>query len=293
MVVKAEKNYNDPTVPSEYRNSTLYYHYNHRGDTVSVSDGNGTHIWQSDYDAFGQPLPVKSASGAFAPRYTFSTKRYFPELGTYYYGHRWYLPELCRWMQKDPGSYNDGFNYYVFCSSSPVTIIDEYGLSDLDCTRMWGYKPADGEDNKNDKDHTPTWFEIAMGFLGNTNYARSSYYSFKYPANEFECGLFMRDLTRATGLPEASVPSRFLLYNRPAGASEWASDMRIEGWSSPYTGDPHGYGTIGSSGAHMGMYVAPKTTISASSVDEKVVTNDWGFRSGRNEPVVHWRDPLR
>jgi len=124
--IVAEKIHNDPTVPSEYRNTTLYYHYNHRGDTVSVSDGNGTHIWQSDYDAFGRPLPVKSASGAFAPRYTFSTKRYFSELGTYYYGYRWYLPELCRWMQKDP--IRSALNHFRICFNNPLINVDPYGL---------------------------------------------------------------------------------------------------------------------------------------------------------------------
>jgi len=129
--IVAEKIHNDPTVPSEYRNSTLYYHYNHRGDTVSVSDGNGTHIWQSDYDAFGRPLPVKSASGAFAPRYTFSTKRYFPELGACYYGHRWYLPELCRWLQKDPLADVAGLNAYRFVRNSPALFVDTDGLIDV------------------------------------------------------------------------------------------------------------------------------------------------------------------
>jgi len=125
-----EKIHNDPTVPSKYRNSTLYYHYNHRGDVVSVSDGSGKHVWQSDYDAFGQPLPVKSEFAAFDPRYTFSTKRYFAELRTYYYGYRWYLPELCRWLQKDPIALRGmAINYYSYCLNTPLYIRDVFGLA--------------------------------------------------------------------------------------------------------------------------------------------------------------------
>jgi len=130
--IVAETIHNDPTVPSEYRNSTLYYHYNHRGDVVAVSDSSGKHVWQSDYDAFGQPMPVKSEFAAFDPRYTFSTKRYFAELGTYYYGYRWYLPEICRWMQKDPIAHVlPTVNYYRFCAGTPTTMSDSYGLLSL------------------------------------------------------------------------------------------------------------------------------------------------------------------
>jgi RHS repeat-associated protein len=114
-----------PTVPAQYRDATYFNHYNHRGDVLAVTDDAGTLVWQCDYDAFGLPLTLDPAP--LSPRFSFSTKRYFAELGTYYYGYRWYLPELCRWMQKDPIGLREGPNVYGFCRNSPTTFCDEYG----------------------------------------------------------------------------------------------------------------------------------------------------------------------
>ena len=75
-----------PTVPAQYRDATYFNHYNHRGDVLAVTDDAGTLVWQCDYDAFGLPLTLDPAP--LSPRFSFSTKRYFAELGTYYYGYR-------------------------------------------------------------------------------------------------------------------------------------------------------------------------------------------------------------
>jgi RHS repeat-associated protein len=125
--VVAEIIHNDLTVPAQYRDATFFYQYNHRGDVIAVTDDAGTLVWQCDYDAFGLPLSIDPAP--FTPRFSFSTKRYFAELGTYYYGYRWYLPELCRWMQRDPIKLRGGsFNFYNLCANNSTCYNDAYGL---------------------------------------------------------------------------------------------------------------------------------------------------------------------
>ena len=125
--IVAEIRHNDTTCASGYQSGTYYYHYNHRGDVIAVSSHNGGIVFKADYDAYGKITRIDS--GSFEPRYTFSTKRYFKDLGLYYYGYRWYLPELGRWTTKDPISYSSGaLNYYNFCKNIPITKIDLYGL---------------------------------------------------------------------------------------------------------------------------------------------------------------------
>ena len=34
--------------------------------------------------------------------YRFSSKEYHAQTGFYYYGYRWYAPNLQRWMSRDP-----------------------------------------------------------------------------------------------------------------------------------------------------------------------------------------------
>jgi RHS repeat-associated protein len=120
--VVAEIIHNDLTVPAQYRNATFFYQYNHRGDVIAVTDDAGTLVWQCDYDAFGLPLTLDPAP--LTPRFSFSTKRYFAELGTYYYGYRWYLPELCRWMQPDPIGIADSINQYLVCANNAMVYVD-------------------------------------------------------------------------------------------------------------------------------------------------------------------------
>ncbi len=134
--IVAEVRHNDTTCASGYESGTYYYHYNHRGDVIAVSSHNGGIIFKADYDAYGKITRIDS--GSFEPRYTFSTKRYFKELGLYYYGYRWYLPELGRWTTKDPIGYKAGnINVYKFCGNRPTFLIDNYGLWQVTISLGW------------------------------------------------------------------------------------------------------------------------------------------------------------
>ncbi len=126
--IVAEIRHNDTTCAPGYESGTFYYHYNHRGDVIAVSSHNGgSIIFKADYDAYGKITRIDS--GSFAPRYTFSTKRYFKELGLYYYGYRWYLPELGRWTTKDPiGLASGDFNFFKFVRNNSVYYFDLRGL---------------------------------------------------------------------------------------------------------------------------------------------------------------------
>ncbi len=76
-----------------------YYLPNHRGDTLLILAKNGNIEKQIRYDAFGN---VKSQSGSFSPRYTFSTKEYLSDAELYLYAYRVYDPIAGRWTQRDP-----------------------------------------------------------------------------------------------------------------------------------------------------------------------------------------------
>ncbi len=124
--VVAEIRHNDTTC-GDYSSGTYYYHYNHRGDVIAVSDSAGNLIFKADYDAYGKITRIDS--GIFDPRYTFSTKRYFKDLELYYYGYRWYLPELGRWTTKDPiGYFSSELNLYIFLRNNSAKFLDSYGL---------------------------------------------------------------------------------------------------------------------------------------------------------------------
>ncbi|EEF59405.1 RHS repeat-associated core domain-containing protein [Pedosphaera parvula] len=51
-----------------------------------------------------------------------------PNSGTYYYGYRYYEPNLQRWLNRDPIKEAGGINLYGYVGNSPINKIDRFGL---------------------------------------------------------------------------------------------------------------------------------------------------------------------
>lgn len=80
------------------------------------------------YSAFGEELFL--APPSLNP-WRFSSKRLDPETNFVYYGRRYYLPELGRWLTPDPLGLEAGPNFYTFVLNSPLTHLDLYGLFEM------------------------------------------------------------------------------------------------------------------------------------------------------------------
>ncbi len=59
----------------------------------------------------------------------YSTKYFDVETGLYYYGYRYYLTELGRWLTRDPLGEAGGPNLYGFVYNDPMNWVDPYGDS--------------------------------------------------------------------------------------------------------------------------------------------------------------------
>jgi RHS repeat-associated protein len=79
------------------------------------------------YDAFGNTI---NQSGDLASTFShrFSTKYADDETGLYYYGYRYYAPELGRWVNRDPIEEQGGVNQYLASRNNAVGLIDSLGL---------------------------------------------------------------------------------------------------------------------------------------------------------------------
>jgi RHS repeat-associated protein len=100
------------------------------------SDGNGniTYLLNSSqgmsalyrYDPYGRLL-YSSGSLAGANLYRFSSKEIHVNSGLYYYGYRFYDPNLQRWLNRDPIGEEGGRNLYVFVRNAPLNVLDPDG----------------------------------------------------------------------------------------------------------------------------------------------------------------------
>ena len=113
------------------RNGAIYVPwYDAYGNVMGYWDAQGNVVAQYTYDAFGKLI---SSSGpmadVFAIRY--STKYFDVETGFYYYGYRFYSPELMRWITRDPIGEEGGVNLYAMCENNSVAQFDVFGLYEL------------------------------------------------------------------------------------------------------------------------------------------------------------------
>ena len=101
--------------------------YDAYGNIMGYWDAQGNVVAEYTYDAFGKLI---SSSGPMAEVFSFrySTKYFDPETGFYYYGYRYYSPELMRWLTRDPIGELDGGNLYSFVINRVPYCIDKFGL---------------------------------------------------------------------------------------------------------------------------------------------------------------------
>jgi RHS repeat-associated protein len=75
--------------------------------------------------------------------FRFSTKYHDVEVGLYYYGYRYYSPNLGRWTTRDPIGEEGGLNLYGFVRNTPMNLVDRYGLQASDDSQpekdVWEY----------------------------------------------------------------------------------------------------------------------------------------------------------
>ena len=76
----------------------------------------------------------KSRAEVNLKEYRYSGKERDDSTGLYYYGARYYIPWLGRWLKPDPAGAVDGMNLYAFVGGNPITRADNNG--------NWMYVPA-------------------------------------------------------------------------------------------------------------------------------------------------------
>jgi RHS repeat-associated protein len=116
---------------SGLQSTVSFYAYDANGNVTDLVDTNGTTVGHYEYDAFGNTT-VKTGTMADGNPFRFSTKYQDDETELYYYGYRYYSPELGRWVNRDPIEERGGGNVYGFVRNGPQSNIDFLGQYDPD-----------------------------------------------------------------------------------------------------------------------------------------------------------------
>lgn len=106
------------------------------GNIIAIVDHNGTLAESYHLNAFGKendPSPKRTPwrkENDPSPKrnpWRFSSKR-TEETGLIYFGHRFYAPDLERWLTPDPSGYVEGINLYLYTLNNPLNRLDLFGL---------------------------------------------------------------------------------------------------------------------------------------------------------------------
>jgi RHS repeat-associated protein len=109
-------------------NALSFYLNDHLGTPMMMTDQNRNIVWQAEHLPFGEPLFM---TGTTTNNLRFPGQYYDAETGLHYNYFRDYMPEIGRYIEKDPIGLEGGVNYYAYVENNPVKHIDPYGLLNI------------------------------------------------------------------------------------------------------------------------------------------------------------------
>ncbi|MEI6175083.1 MAG: RHS repeat-associated core domain-containing protein [Bacteroidota bacterium] len=148
-----------------------FYHYDHQGNTVALSDRSGNIVKTYAYDVWGKILKETGSldqpfkySGAWGVMHEYNYLYRMP--------YRFYDSFTGKFIQRDPSGFNDGLNLYRYAGNNPLNLIDPAGLEngserpDLDeyLNRRATDPVYDAEENVNDLERVGIVCDL-LGYL--------------------------------------------------------------------------------------------------------------------------------
>jgi RHS repeat-associated protein len=103
------------------------------GSVLTMTDQTNRTLANIPTDAFGVPTAIPNYDTPF--KYTGRWGGYTDERVGVLNWHRWYNPELGRWLNQDPIRYNGGFYLFEYAANNPVRQTDSTGLKVQECCR--------------------------------------------------------------------------------------------------------------------------------------------------------------
>jgi RHS repeat-associated protein len=114
-------------------NGSAFYHADGNGNITAMMDADGNEVAKYLYDPYGNLIAMW---GTLAQINTirYSSKEIDLKSGNYYYGNRFYDPNLQRWPNRDPIEEDGGINLYEFVKNSPISWFDSDGAAPMSCS---------------------------------------------------------------------------------------------------------------------------------------------------------------
>jgi RHS repeat-associated protein len=122
----------DDILQMERAGNAHYYHKNHLGSVMALTDNSGALAERYQYQPYGKlefynAMQNPITASALHNNILFTGRQYESESGLYYYRARHLNSEIGRFMQHDLLGYVDGMNDYGYVRNNTINFIDPYG----------------------------------------------------------------------------------------------------------------------------------------------------------------------
>lgn len=149
---------------------TYHYLYDANGNVGQVIDaGDGSIAAHYEYDPYGNEV-LATGSLAADNVYRFSTKYFDKETNLYYYGYRYYSPQVGRWVNRDPMGERGGLNIYASVYNSGINNVDFLGMKPTECYRCDEMK-KNYDFNVGELEHSVKLYRIHKKLIEETDFA--------------------------------------------------------------------------------------------------------------------------
>ena len=240
-----------------------YYHCDHLGTPIALTDQQGQLVWAARYDPWGNIEEEFNPHGIHQD-IRLPGQHHDRETGLYYNRHRYYDPKLGAYINQDPIGLRGGLNLHAYVKN-PTGWIDPFGLCQCDKIASTAKKNEGSEE----------W---------------------NYPQLANTCNYGVYDNIKEAGGP---APDRYPIipgsYPIGAGKGGWGDpNASIPGWeqvSTPMPGDVAA-GDGGTGYPHVGIVVERESgnlgTMGVSSADGTWKESGWPFRKN-DKGAIYWR----
>jgi RHS repeat-associated protein len=113
--------------PSMKDKTIHYYHCDHLGTPIGLINESGELDWRVELDPWGNVVKEYNPKNLYQP-VRFQGQQFDEETGLHYNRHRYYDPNLGRYITQDPIELRGGLNLSTYVFSNPTRFIDPRGL---------------------------------------------------------------------------------------------------------------------------------------------------------------------